>query len=55
MADGTLVTLTRHLIEEQRRFPESRGEFSNMFLDLTLALKIISREVMKAGLVNILG
>ena len=55
MADGTLVTLTRHLIEEQTKHPDSRGEFSNMFLDLTLALKIISREVMKAGLVNILG
>ena len=55
MADGKLVTLTRHLIEEQTKHPDSRGEFSNMFLDLTLALKIISREVMKAGLVNILG
>lgn len=55
MADGKLVTLTRHLIEEQSKHPNSRGEFSNMFLDLTLALKIISREVMKAGLVNILG
>ncbi|MFA5507760.1 MAG: class 1 fructose-bisphosphatase [Vulcanimicrobiota bacterium] len=55
MADGKLVTLTRHLIEEQKKYPDSRGEFSNMFLDLTLAMKIISREVMKAGLVNILG
>lgn len=50
-----MVTLTRHLIEEQAKHPDSRGEFSNLFLDLTLALKIISREVMKAGLVNILG
>jgi len=50
-----LVTLTRHLIEEQTKHPQSRGEFSNLFLDLTLAMKIISREVMKAGLVNILG
>lgn len=55
MVEGKIVTLTRHLIEEQTKFPESRGEFSNMFLDLTLALKIVSREVTKAGLVNILG
>lgn len=50
-----MVTLTRHLIEEQAKHPDSRGEFSNLFLDLTLAMKVISREVMKAGLVNILG
>lgn len=55
MNTGKLVTLTRHILEEQARYPDSQGHFSQILWDLTLALKIISREVMKAGLVNILG
>ncbi len=55
MSGGKLVTLTRHILEEQNRFPDSTGAFSEILWDLTLAFKIISREVSKAGLVNILG
>ena len=55
MADGKLVTLTRHILEEQDKYPQSTGSLTSILWDLTLALKIISREVMKAGLVEILG
>lgn len=55
MSSGKLVTLTRHILEEQAKHPESTGTFSNLLHDLTLAFKIIAREVSKAGLVNILG
>lgn len=55
MSDGKIVTLTRHIIEEQFKHPGSTGTFSNLLHDLSLAFKIISREVSKAGLVNILG
>lgn len=55
MSEGKIVTLTRHILEEQAKHPESRGAFSSILYDLTLAIKIISREVNKAGLVNILG
>lgn len=55
MSSGKLVTLTRHILEEQSKHPESTGAFSKILWDLTLALKIISREVNKAGLASILG
>ena len=50
-----LVTLSRHILEEQHSFPAAKGDFTNLMMDLTLAFKIISREVNKAGLVEILG
>ncbi|HXE71268.1 MAG TPA: class 1 fructose-bisphosphatase [Candidatus Nitrosotenuis sp.] len=55
MVSGKLVTLQRHILEEQGRHPEATGDFTRMLWDLTLALKIISREVNKAGLIEILG
>ncbi len=55
MSTGKLVTITRHILEEQTRYPESTGHFTKMLWDLILAFKIISREVNKAGLVEILG
>jgi len=50
-----LVTLNRHILEEQTAFPAAKGDFTHLMMDLTLAFKIISREVNKAGLVEILG
>lgn len=53
--DRSLVTLNRHIIEEERRYPEASGSFSNMLQDITLAAKLINRAVNKAGLVDVLG
>lgn len=50
-----LVTIERHITETQRKFPEATGEFSALLNDIALAAKIISREVNKAGLVDVLG
>ncbi|RMD89111.1 MAG: class 1 fructose-bisphosphatase [Calditrichaeota bacterium] len=50
-----LVTIERHIMETQRKFPEATGEFSALLYDIAFAAKIINREVSKAGLVNILG
>ncbi len=55
MAQNKIVTLERHIIEMERQHPGAQGHFSNVLRDLTLAFKIIWREVSKAGLVNILG
>ena len=49
------MTLERHIIEEERRHPGATGEFSGVLHDLSLAAKLVWREVSKAGLVNILG
>ncbi len=50
-----LVTIERHISEQQGMFPEATGEFSRLLRDLTLALRIIARDVRRAGLNDILG
>ncbi|UCF20794.1 MAG: class 1 fructose-bisphosphatase [Gemmatimonadota bacterium] len=55
MQEGAVVTLSRHIVEQERRHPEATGAFSNILYDIALAAKIISREVNRAGLVDILG
>ena len=49
------ITLERFINEEQSTHPGARGEFSGLLAQITLAGKIISREVNKAGLAEILG
>lgn len=50
-----LVTVERHLMEQERKHPQATGEFSSLLSDITIAGKVVSREVNKAGLVEILG
>ncbi|MBI2822541.1 MAG: class 1 fructose-bisphosphatase [Acidobacteria bacterium] len=50
-----LVTIQRHILEGERRHPHATGDFTGLLWDLTLAAKIISREVNKAGLAEVLG
>ncbi len=50
-----IITIERHILGQQRLFPEATGEFTNLLYDIALAAKIIAREVTKAGLVEILG
>lgn len=49
------MTLGRYIYEEERKYPEATGELSDLLHDLSLAAKVISLEVNKAGLVDILG
>ncbi|PON15890.1 class 1 fructose-bisphosphatase [Candidatus Entotheonella serta] len=49
------IPLNRHIMEQQKHFPEASGDFTSLLTQIALAAKIISREVNKAGLVNILG
>ena len=55
MTETSVVTLARHIVEEERRQPDATGAFSDILYDIALAAKIISREVNKAGLMDILG
>ncbi len=50
-----IITLTRHIIEEQRRFPEATGKFTDLMNDIAFAAKLISYHTNKAGLMGILG
>jgi fructose-1,6-bisphosphatase I len=49
------MTLERHIMEGERSHPEATGVFSAILHSLSLAAKLVWREVTKAGLVNILG
>ncbi|MGA7837402.1 MAG: class 1 fructose-bisphosphatase [Ignavibacteriaceae bacterium] len=55
MPNSRFMTLARHIIEGERMHPEATGELSSLLSDLSLAAKVISLEVNKAGLVDILG
>lgn len=55
MAKMKFLTLARHIIEEEKKYPHATGELSGLLHDLSLAAKVISLEVNKAGLVDILG
>lgn len=50
-----LITLEEYIIQAQNRFPGATGELSQLLRDISLAAKIISREVNKAGITNLLG
>ncbi|MCZ7664720.1 MAG: class 1 fructose-bisphosphatase [Thermoleophilia bacterium] len=49
------MTLTRHIYEGERVHPEATGELTGILNQIALAAKIVSREVRKAGLAEILG
>jgi fructose-1,6-bisphosphatase I len=55
MLQHTITTIEQHIVEGERAHPGARGDFSGVLRDLTLAIKLIWREVSKAGLVDILG
>ncbi|MCP4725545.1 MAG: class 1 fructose-bisphosphatase [bacterium] len=50
-----VITIEQHIFNQERKFPEATGDFSGILNSITLAAKIISREVNKAGLVDVLG
>ena len=51
----SVITIERHIVEQERKFPDATGALSTLLYDMALAAKLISREVNKAGLVDILG
>ncbi len=52
---GAGITVTQHILNQQRENPEATGAFTTLLNELIVAAKVISREVNKAGLVDILG
>jgi fructose-1,6-bisphosphatase I len=50
-----LITLDEFTIQETRKFPQATGELSALLRDISLASKMINKQVLKAGLVDILG
>src|SRR5690606_36649863 len=50
-----LITLDEFTIQETRKCPMATGELAALLRDIALACKIINKQVLKAGLVDILG
>ncbi len=49
------TTIERHILDEQQSHPEATGAFTGLLYDLALAGKVISDEMNRAGLAEILG
>ena len=48
-------TLDEFIIENEKQFPYSTGEFSQLLNSIKLAAKVVNHEINRAGLVDILG
>jgi len=55
MAKRVGTTITQHLLSQQRQNPEATGAFTILLNELIVAAKVISKEVNKAGLADIIG
>jgi fructose-1,6-bisphosphatase I len=55
MRVSKLVTIERHIAEEEHMTRGATGEFSRMMRDMLLAIRLISRDVRRAGLGDVLG
>ena len=49
------TSFTQFLIEKQRQYPSATGDFTSLLSEVATAGKVLSREVNKAGLIDILG
>jgi fructose-1,6-bisphosphatase I len=55
MATDRVITIERHILQQQRRYPQATGVLTAILYDIALAGKLISRETTRAGLADILG
>lgn len=55
LTGSDVMTLTRHLIQQQQKHHEASGDFTLLLTSIQLACKYISSKVRRAGLVNIHG
>lgn len=50
-----IMTIERHILEEQRYHPEATGVLTSLLYDIALAGKVIASKTTRAGLAEILG
>lgn len=50
-----VITIERHILEQQKQHPEATGVLTGILYDVALAGKVIARETNRAGLTDILG
>ncbi len=54
LTSDSIVTIERHILEQQRYHPEATGMLTSLLYDLALAGKMIASQMSKAGLAQIL-
>ena len=52
---SSLMTLEQFVIDRQQRFSHSTGSFSRLLRDVSVAAKIINRNIRRAGILDVLG
>jgi fructose-1,6-bisphosphatase I len=52
---ATIITIERHILEEQSGHPEATGSLTSLLYDIALAGKLIASRTTRAGLAEILG
>jgi fructose-1,6-bisphosphatase I len=50
-----VITIERHILEQQKQYPEATGVLTSLLYDIALAGKLIARETTRAALADILG
>lgn len=53
--NSRIVTIERHILDEQAAFPDATGALTSLLYDLAVAGKLISSHTTRAGLADILG
>lgn len=51
----TLMTLSRYILQRKRNFEGATGDFTLLLSHIALACKVVSRQVARAGLLDVLG
>ena len=54
-APDKITTIERHILDEQRSYPEATGALTYLLYDIALAGKVIASKTTRGGLVEILG
>jgi len=49
------ITLSRHILQNERRHEQAKGDFTILLGHIATATKVVSRNVNRAGLINVLG
>ncbi|OAF65776.1 hypothetical protein A3Q56_06403 [Intoshia linei] len=55
MSKRVPVTFTMHLLSEQTKFPEAKGELTNLMNAIMTSIKAIQAKVRRAGFINLYG
>jgi fructose-1,6-bisphosphatase len=49
------ITINRHIVEQQRQFPEATGEFTGLLTQIALAAGVLSNTVLKLVVAVVVG